>query len=164
MKQTKKIFKITRALIIFWTSFIGLGAVVGACMFFFDPNEGFIMGTILPQMRAKLPFGDLLFSNFIFSGIMLLIVNGISNLISLVLIIKNKKLGYFLGWLFGITLMLWIGIQFYVFAPEVYIIDVLFFLFGFSQFICGFWCYVCYNQLNFKFNLEDYPNLGKNKN
>lgn len=37
------------------------------------------------------PFSDILFQNYIFSGISLLIVNGLSNLLAAYLIIKDKK-------------------------------------------------------------------------
>lgn len=48
------------------------------------------MDTLLPYFSV-LPFSDILFQNYIFSGISLLIVNGISNLIASYLIIKIKK-------------------------------------------------------------------------
>lgn len=150
MDYLKKYLKIYKIFIMFWTAFIGIGAVVGSCMFLFDPDNGVYMGDILPVMHDKMPLGDLLFSNFIFSGIALLICNGITNLISFYLILKNKKLGYQFGYIFGITLMLWICIQFYIFAPNVYLIDILFFIFGLLQFIFGYCAYVTYSQLQFQ--------------
>lgn len=142
--------KVFRALILFWTAFIGIGAVVGSMMFFLRPNDGFVMGEILPQLREKLPFGELLFSNFIFSGISLLIVNGISNLTAFVLILCKKRAGYIAGFVFGLTLMAWIGIQFYVFAPVVWGIDIAFFTFGLLQFICGYLAYVYFSKTTFE--------------
>lgn len=164
MKYLEKTMKVYKAIILFWTIFIGIGAVVGSMMFFLDPENGFVMGEILPKMQEKLPFSEALFSNFIFSGISLLIVNGLSNLTAAFLIIKNKKTGYVLGFTFGITLMLWICIQFYVFAPEVYFIDILFFIFGLLQFIFGYLAYVNYSQMQFIFDENDYPNVSKVKN
>lgn len=161
MSKVKKYMKFNRIMILFWTAFIGIGAVAGSMMFFLDPQGGFVMQEILPVMQSRLPFGKNLFSNFIFSGISLLMVNGISNLVAFTLIIKNKKSGYILGFCFGITLMLWIAIQFYVFAPNVYVIDIAFFSFGLCQFINGYLAYVSYCQSSFKFNLEDYPQVGQ---
>ena len=45
----------------------------------------------------------------------LLIVNGLSNLTAAVLLLRNRRSGVWLGGLFGVTLMLWICIQFVIF-------------------------------------------------
>lgn len=161
MEKTRRAWRFFRALTLFWTAFIGVGALVGSAMFFFSPQDGFVMGEILPILRERMPFGELLFSNFIFSGISLLIVNGLSNLTAFALILRGKRAGYIMGWVFGITLMLWIGIQFYCFAPEVYAIDIAFCLFGLLQFICGYLAYVYFSKLQFKLDMADYPNIGK---
>lgn len=63
---------------------------------------------LLPYFQV-LPFADILFQNYIFFGIALLIVNGLSNLTAALLLLLKKKSGVILGGLFGITLMLWIG-------------------------------------------------------
>ena len=68
------------------------------------------MENLLPYFNV-LPFSNYLFKNYIFSGIALFIVNGITNLIVSFLFIKNKKPGIILGTTFGITLMLWITIN-----------------------------------------------------
>lgn len=69
-------------ILIFWTLFIGLGAVGGALAMLIDPTgETTGMAGLLPGLR-KLPFADVLFQNLVFSGISLLIVNGITNLIA----------------------------------------------------------------------------------
>lgn len=157
-----KRLRIERALLLFFTGFIGVGAVFGSMMFFLDPQNGFVMNGILPIMRERLPLGELLFSNLIFSGVALLIVNGISNLTAFALLLKNRPTGYLLGWIFGITLMLWISIQFYVFAPVVYAIDVVFFLLGLFQFLSGYLAFVRFRQMQFQSVQTQYPNIGKN--
>lgn len=67
-------------LLIFRTLFIGIGAVAGASCMLIDP-AGKIMGmdAMLPYFKV-LPFADILFTDFVFSGIALLIVNGLTNL------------------------------------------------------------------------------------
>ena len=72
-------YKISRKLLLFWTIFIGLGAVFGSSCMLIDPS-GKLMGmdAMLPYFQV-LPFASVLFQNFIFSGIALLIVNGITN-------------------------------------------------------------------------------------
>lgn len=48
----------------------------------------------------------------------LLIVNGLTNLTAAGLLLAEKRAGVTLGGLFGVTLMLWICIQFYMFPPN----------------------------------------------
>lgn len=56
-----------------------------------DPTGKLLqMNEMLPYFQV-LPFSDILFQNYIFSGICLLIVNGISNLVAVYLIIKIKN-------------------------------------------------------------------------
>lgn len=111
----KSRYKTARRLLIFWTLFIGLGAVAGASGMLLDPTgKAMGMDSMLPYFQ-KLPFADVLFQDYVFPGIALLIVNGISNLTAAALLFAGKKSGVFLGGLFGVTLMLWICIQFYMF-------------------------------------------------
>ena len=152
-----KFFKI---LILFWTAFIGIGAYVGGISMLLAPDGSILhMQTMLPYFQV-LPFADLLFQNYIFSGIALIIVNGISNTIAFILILKNKKTGFVLGTVFGFTLMLWIIIQFVIFPSNL--LDRLYFTFGVLQLICGYNALVSFNQKNFKFNTDDYKNIDKN--
>lgn len=117
------------------------------------------MQAMLPYFQV-LPFADVLFQDYIFSGIMLILINGVTNIISAVLVLMNKKLGYVLAAIFGITLMLWIVIQFVIFP--FFLIDLLYFIFGILQFICGFIALVSYNQEHFKFDESDYKNIDSN--
>ena len=104
-----------RKWLIFWTLFIAIGAVAGGLSMIIDPSgKALHMDAMLPFFQ-KLPLADVLFQNFLFSGIALLIVNGLTNLTAAVLLLRKKKLGVALGGIFGITLILWICIQFYMF-------------------------------------------------
>ena len=52
---------------IFWTSFIGIGAVAGGLSMIIDPSGKTLhMDAMLPFFQ-KLPFADVLFQNFLFS-------------------------------------------------------------------------------------------------
>ena len=76
----KSRYQRARRALIFWTLFIGLGALAGATGMLVDPSgKAMGMDAMLPYFQV-LPFADILFQNFIFSGISLLIVNGITNL------------------------------------------------------------------------------------
>ncbi len=159
MKKSR--YNTARKWLIFWTAFVGLGTVWGAFCMFIDPSGKLLqMDTMLPYFK-KLPLADILFTDYIFSGIALLIVNGITNLTAAVLLFRNKKLGVILGGIFGITLMLWICIQFYMFPPNF--MSTAYFVFGFCQAVTGYAASVFYKQESFSVNIEDYTNIGTNK-
>ena len=61
----------------------------------------------------------------------LLIVNGLTNLTAAVLLLRKNRLGVILGGIFGVTLMLWICIQFVIFPLNA--LDILYFDFGICQ-------------------------------
>ena len=129
-------FQTARKLLIFWTFFIGLGAVAGAAAMLIDPSGRALgMDAMLPYFQV-LPFAEVLFQNFIFSGWALLIVNGLSNLTAACLLLAKKKAGVVLGGIFGVTLMLWICIQVYIFPLNF--MSTLYFLFGLCQAATGY--------------------------
>ena len=138
IKETagKSRYNTARKVLIFWTLFIGLGAVAGGLGMIIDPSgKALGMDAMLPYFR-KLPFSEVLFRDFLFSGFALLIVNGLTNLTAAVLLLRKKKLGVILGGIFGVTLMLWICIQFYMFPLNF--MSTAYFLFGLCQAITGF--------------------------
>ena len=104
--------RVARRILLFWTLFVGIGAVAGAVGMLADPSgAAFGMDGMLPYFRV-LPFADMLFRDLTFSGIALLIVNGLTNLTAAALILAGRRAGDRLGGVFGGTLMLWICIQF----------------------------------------------------
>ena len=140
----KSRFKPTSRALLFWTLFIGIGAVGGALMMLTDPTgKSMGMDAMLPYFQV-LPFADMLFCNLLFSGIALLIVNGLTNLTAAVLLFCKRKSGIVLGGVFGVTLMLWICIQFYMFPPNF--MSTVYFIFGALQAITGYMAYVFYLQ------------------
>ncbi len=83
-------YRIARRVLIFWTLFIGLGAVGGALMMLLDPlGESTWMGPMLPYFQV-LPFADVLFRDLTFSGWALLAVNGLTNLTAAALLFAQK--------------------------------------------------------------------------
>lgn len=152
-------YKIAKALIIFWTAFISVGAFIGGISMLVKPDGSILhMEEMLPYFQL-LPFADVLFKDYLFPGIALIIVNGITNALACTLVIMNKKVGFILGPIFGFTLMLWIIIQFVIFPPNI--LDTLYFIFGILQLLCGYFALVSYNQKYFKFDEGDYPNVNK---
>ncbi len=129
-------FDTARRWLVFWTLFIGIGAVAGGLSMIIDPSGKILhMDGMLPYFQV-LPFADVLFQDFFFSGFALLIVNGLTNLTAAVLLLKKKPLGVILGGIFGVTLMLWICIQFYMFPLNF--MSTAYFIFGICQAIAGY--------------------------
>ena len=157
-EKTYSRYRPARRALLFWTIFIGIGAVAGSSAMLIDPSGGLMgMDAMLPYFQ-KLPFAEIVFQDFVFSGISLLIVNGVSNLTAAGLLIANKRIGAVLGGVFGITLMLWICIQFYMFPLNF--MSTAYFIFGFIQAITGYMTVVFYDQEHFTVSESDYPNIG----
>lgn len=156
----KSRFETARKWLIFWALFIGIGAVGGAACMLAAPDGSLLgMDGMLPYFQ-KLPFADVVFQDFLFSGFALLIVNGLTNLTAAGLLLARKKIGIVLGGVFGVTLMLWICIQFYMFPLNV--MSTLYFIFGLAQACTGYAAWVFYQQEQFTVRPEDYPNVGSN--
>lgn len=157
-EKTYSRYRPARRALLFWTIFIGIGAVAGSSVMLIDPSGGMMgMDAMLPYFQ-KLPFAEIVFQDYVFSGISLLIVNGISNLTAAGLLIANKRIGAVLGGVFGITLMLWICIQFYMFPLNF--MSTAYFIFGFIQAITGYMTVVFYDQEHFTVSESDYPHIG----
>lgn len=151
-------YETARKILIFWTLFIGIGAVGGAAAMLADPSGRFMgMDAMLPYFQ-KLPLADLLYRDFVFPGIALLIVNGLTNLTAAVLLLRRRRAGEVLGGVFGITLMLWICIQFYMFPLNF--MSTIYFIFGLLQAICGYAAWVFRQQESFVVSEKDYPHIG----
>ena len=128
-----------------------------------DPTGKLLgMDAMLPFFQ-KLPFADILFQDLRFSGVALLCVNGISNLTAAALIFAKRKSGLFLGGLFGVTLMLWICIQFYMFPTNF--MSTSFFFIGLLQAVTGYAAQVFLKQESFALNFDegDFQNIGTNE-
>ena len=107
----KSRFAKARKALIFWTLFIGLGAVGGAACMLADPSGRAVgMSGMLPYFQV-LPFADVLFQDLFFSGIALLLVNGVTNLTAAALLFRKKPAGVVLGGVFGGTVKSYAQIQ-----------------------------------------------------
>ena len=159
MKEHSR-FAAARKFLLFWCLFIGLGAVAGAAGMLAAPDGSALgMQGLLPFFQV-LPFAEALFQDFVFPGIALLMVNGIPNLIAAGLLLAKKPSGIVLGGTLGVTLMLWISIQFVIFPANF--MSTSYFIFGLIQGATGFAAWVFGRQERFSVSMEDYPNIGKN--
>ena len=91
----------------------------------------------------------------------LLIVNGLSNLTAAVLLLRNRRSGVWLGGLFGVTLMLWICIQFYIFPLNF--MSTAHFIFGLLQAATGYAALIFRRQEEFRVDAANYPHIGTNE-
>lgn len=146
--QKEKRLTIARRILIFWTLFIGLGALFGGTCMVASPSGNLLhMEPLLPYFQV-LPFAGVLFQNLLFPGFMLILINGITNLTAFAFLLFHKKTGYVLGTVFGFTLMAWITIQFVIFPSNF--MSILFFIFGFLQAADGFACLIFRRQTLFQ--------------
>ena len=125
-----------------------------------DPSgKAMGMDAMLPYFQV-LPLAEYLYQDYTFPGIALLIVNGLTNLTAAVLLLQKRKSGVVLGGVFGVTLMLWICIQFVIFPPNF--MSTIYFIFGFCQAVTGYMAWVFEKQEAFHVDISDYPNIGTN--
>ena len=125
----------------FLTLFIGIGAVAGAMMMWIDP-KGMMCGCepLLEMLRAKMPWGDVFFQDFIFSGFMLLAAIGSTQLAAAYLLFKKHPLAPKAAFTSGIILLLWIALEWWVFGFNA--MSNIFFVMGLLEVINSFggWC------------------------
>ena len=112
--------------------FIGIGAVAGAVMMWIDPT-GVTWGgePLLEMLRAKMPWPDVFFKNFIPSGFVLLAVNGLTQLAAAILLFKKHRLAPYAILACGIILMLWIVLEWWVWGFNV--VSNIYFVLGLGE-------------------------------
>ena len=104
-----------KKLLIILTLFIGIGAIAGAVMMWIDPTGTTWGGEpLLEMLRAKMPWPDVFFKNFIPSGFVLLGLNGITQFVAAYLLFKKHRLAQPAVLACGIILMLWIVLEWWV--------------------------------------------------
>ncbi len=113
----------------FLTLFIGIGAVMGAAMMWIDPSgQMWGMEPLLDMLRAKMPWPDVFFKNFIPSGFVLLFLNGFTQFVAAFLLFKKYPLAYWAVLACGIILMLWIVLEWWVWGFNF--MSNIYFVFG----------------------------------
>jgi hypothetical protein len=121
------------------TLFIAIGAVGGAIMMWVDPTgNGWGGAPMLDLLRAKMPWPDVLFRDFIPSGFALLAVNGITQFAAAILLIKRHRLAQWAVLACGIILMLWIVLEWWVWGLNP--ISNIYFVFGLVETVTAIIC------------------------
>ena len=121
------------------TLFIAVGAVGGAVMMWMDPT-GVSWGgePMLEILRAKMPWPEVLFRDFIPSGFALLAVNGRPQLLAARMLFKKHPWAYRVTLACGIILMLWIVLEWYVWGFVA--LSNIYFALGLIEAIAAFYC------------------------
>ena len=131
------------------TLFIAVGAVAGAVMMWTDPTGmGWGGEPMLDLLRAKMPWADILFGNFIPSGFALLAVNGLPQVLAALMLFKNHRKACRAYLACGIILMLWIVLEWYIWGFVA--LSNIFFVLGLAEAVAA----VCYIKRS---RLEDCP-------
>ena len=121
------------------TLFIGIGAVAGAAMMWIDPTGAMWGGEpLLEMLRAKMPWPDVFFRNFIPSGFVLLALNGLTQFAAAYLLFKKHPLAQWAVLACGIILMLWIVLEWWVWGFNA--MSNIYFVFGLVEAVVAFVC------------------------
>ena len=120
----------------FLTLFIGIGAVMGATMMWIDPSgQMWGMEPLLEMLRAKMPWPDVFFKDFIPSGFVLLFLNGITQFAAAFLLFKKHPLAYWAVLACGVILMLWIVLEWWVWGFNF--MSNIYFVFGLIEVVAA---------------------------
>ena len=121
------------------TLFIAAGAIGGAVMMWMDPT-GVSWGgePMLDLLRAKMPWPDVFFRNFIPSGFVLLAVNGLTQLLAALMLFKNHRHAYWAVLICGIILMIWIALEWWIWGFVA--LSNFFFVLGVVEVVCAAVC------------------------
>ena len=118
------------------TLFVGVGAVAGAIMMWTDPSgQSFGMETMLDLLRAKMPWPEVFFKDYVPSGFVLLAVNGITQFAAAILLFKKHRLATFAVLACGIILILWIVLEWWVWGINA--MSNAFFIIGLMEVAAG---------------------------
>jgi len=120
----------------FLTLFIGIGAVMGAVMMWIDPSgQMWGMEPLLEMLRAKMPWPDIFFRDFVPSGFVLLAVNGLTQFAAAILLFKKHRLAPYAVLACGIILMLWIVLEWWVWGFNF--MSNIYFVFGLVEVVAA---------------------------
>ena len=126
-----------RKFLIAFTLFIAVGAVGGAIMMWVDPSgNGWGGAELLDMLRAKMPWPDIFFKDFDPSGFVLLAVNGLTQFLAALMLIKKLPQAYGVTLACGVILMLWIVLEWWIFGFNP--VSNVYFVFGLVEALAAF--------------------------
>ena len=108
-------------------------------MMWVDPSgNGWGGAPMLDLLRAKMPWPEIFFKDFIPSGFALLAVNGLTQFLAALMLIKKHPLAYWAVFTCGIILMLWIVLEWWVWGFNP--ISNIYFVFGLLEVAAAAFC------------------------
>ena len=126
-----------RKFLIIFTLFIAIGAMGGAIMMWVDPSgNGWGGAELLDMLRAKMPWPDIFFKDFVPSGFVLLAVNGLTQFLAALMLIKKLPQAYGVTLACGVILMLWIVLEWWIFGFNP--VSNVYFVFGLVEALAAF--------------------------
>ena len=126
-----------RKFLIIFTLFIAIGAVGGAIRRWVDPSgNGWGGAELLDMLRAKMPWPDIFFKDFVPSGFVLLAVNGLTQFLAALMLIKKLPQAYGVTLACGVVLMLWIVLEWWIFGFNP--VSNVYFVFGLVEALAAF--------------------------
>ena len=126
-----------RKFLIIFTLFIAIGAMGGAIMMWVDPSgNGWGGAELLDMLRAKMPWPDIFFRDFVPSGFVLLAVNGLTQFLAALMLIKKLPQAYGVTLACGVVLMLWIVLEWWIFGFNP--VSNVYFVFGLVEALAAF--------------------------
>ena len=126
-----------RKFLIIFTLFIAIGAVGGAVMMWVDPSgNGWGGAELLDMLRAKMPWPDIFFKDFVPSGFVLLAVNGLTQFLAALMLIKKLPQAFGVTLACGVILMLWIMLEWWIFGFNP--VSNVYFFFGLVEAVAAF--------------------------
>ena len=118
------------------TLFVSIGAVIGAVMMWTDPSgQSFGMEAMLDLLRAKMPWPEVFFKDYIPSGFVLIAVNGITQLAAAILLLKKHRLAPYAVMACGMILILWIVLEWWIWGFNA--MSNAFFIIGLMEVAAG---------------------------
>ena len=126
-----------RKFLIIFTLFIAIGAMGGAIMMWVDPSgNGWGGAELLDMLRAKMPWPDIFFKDFVPSGFVLLAVNGLTQFLAALMLIKKLPQAYGVTLACGVIMMLWIVLEWWIFGFNP--VSNVYFVFGLVEALAAF--------------------------
>ena len=119
------------------TLFIAVGAIGGAVMMWADPS-GVSWGgePMLDLLRAKMPWPEIFFKDFVPSGFVLLAVNGLTQFLAALMLVKKLPQAFGVTLACGVILMLWIVLEWWIFGFNP--VSNVYFFFGLVEAVAAF--------------------------
>ena len=93
---------------------------------------------MLDLLRAKMPWPEVFFRDFVPSGFALLAVNGLPQLLAALMLFKKHPSAYWVAQACGLILMLWIVLEWYVWGFVA--LSNIYFVLGLIESVAAFYC------------------------